>query len=243
MWLEVFKMSAEAIHWWGQPKKHNLDHIVDYLEKHLQTPYPYYRRYLFDSQGTQGDFRTQGSGNVLYNWAWYLVLNTGVDVGLNYIYKSLAIPETLWMTQENKEVESAICNRDGRTGQDACFMLCSGLAGLNNHQRATLGNEYCAFWMVGSGTYRGGLMIYARTQDGNNFQETQIEGIGYPERRTLRIEFGDDIKYYVNNVLKATHSAYSWGDVGPPYVKEENANNAEQDASIIFYFVRMLGNY
>jgi len=218
----------KVIHLLGLPKAHN----------------PFGRRLFIDPQGTLGDWRIQGSGYVLYNYTWYLVLNTGMDSGLNYIFKLLEFPETYWVTQKPKEIEVGIFNRDARSGQQACFMLGTGSAMLYTHQRVGDTYENCAFWLIGSGTLRGDLTIYARTQDRILFQETEIETIPYPERRTLRIEWtASKIYYFVDNVLRATHNAYSWDEVSPTYIKLENSCDQTKNASICFYPVRMFGDW
>jgi len=211
------------------------------------TPYdPFARRFLYEPQGTEIDLWTGGTGYEHANSkVWYRVLNTGVGGVMSYAECHYAIPENEWKNfTGTRQIEVGINNVDARINENAVFMLCSGSAGVNQHWKDQTGNEYCAFWMIGNTTWRGKLKIYARTQQDTNYQEDYIEFISYAKRRMLRIETdNEEVRYYVDNVLEATHTPYSWVQSGGPFAKIGIWNNETQDASIAFYPLTYYSDY
>ena len=199
---------------------------------------PLDRRFLYDPQGTVADVRIGGSGYEHSKSAiWYRVLNTGTGTGENFINCDYNIPEDEWKNfTGTRQIEVGINNRDARINENAVFMIGSSLALIYQHYKNQLSHEYCAFWLIGNTTYRGDLKIYARTQKGYNYQEDYITFISYAKRIILRIEMdNEEIRYYIDNILKVTHTPYTWVQTGTPYVKTGIWNNETQDASIVFY--------
>jgi len=211
------------------------------------TPYdPFARRFLYEPQGTEADIKILGTGyEHAISGTWYRVLNTGTGPVQNYIDCRYGIPENEWKNfNGTRKIEVGINNVDAREDENAVFMLCSGSAGVNIHYKGQIGDEYCAFWLIGNTTYRGDLKIYARTQKGTDFQEDYIEFISYAIRRVLRIDMGqNEIYYYIDNVLIATHTSYSWVQSGGPFAKIGIWNNKPQDASIAFYPLTYYSDY
>ena len=204
------------------------------------------QRMLYEPQGTSADLRILNTGYEHANsGTWYRVLNTGTGSVQNYIDSVYGIPENSWKDfNGTRQIEVGINNRDARINENAVFMLCSGSAGVNQHYKDQLGDEYCAFWLIGNTTYRGELKIYAVTQQTYNYQEDYIEFITYAERRMLRIEMDNqEIRYYVDNILEVTHTPYIWTQAGAPYAKTGIWNNQPQDASIVFYPLRYYSDY
>jgi len=212
------------------------------------TPYdPFARRFMYEPQGTVADLRTGGTGyqDDTLSGTWYRVLNTGDGGIASWIAAVYAIPENVWKTfNGTRQIEVGINNIDARVNENAVLMLGSGSAIIYQHDKDSIGYEYCAFWLIGNTTYRGKLKIYARTQQQADFQEDYIEFISYAERRVLRIETdSDEIRYYIDNVLEVTHTPYSWSNSGAPYAKTGIWNNETQDASIAFYPLRYYSDY
>jgi len=211
------------------------------------TPYdPFARRFMYEPQGTNADVRVQGSGYEHdSSTTWYRILNSGTGAGENYAYICYNIPENSWANfNGTRQIEVGIFNRDARINENAVLMLGSGSAIVYNDKKDEIGYEYCAFWLIGNHTIKGDLKIYARTQQQASYQEDYLGFITYPEQRMLRIEMdNEEIRYYIGNVLKVTHSPYSWVNSGSPFAKTGIWNNQTQDASIAFYPLTYYSDY
>lgn len=238
-------MMAEAIHLLGLPKKHKLAHIEDY------SPYnPFDRRFLVDPMGTQGDWRIGGSGYVYSNVVWYLVLATGTGSGTNWIDKLLGISQNEFDTVFELEVG---VNHRYPYASDGVIMIGTGTPLVNAHFRSYTppsDHYYCAFWLehVGTDKYED-RRVYARTQQGSSYQESDLGLQGYASRHIFRIEKTakganqGKIKYFIDGILVATHDAYAWGGSYPaPYAKVGIADQATLDGTIVYYFVRYISD-
>lgn len=147
-----------------------------------------------------------------------------------------------------REVETAINNRGAQDGENAALLIGDGASMAGNLFMATAANENAAFWMIASGAGANRpVTIYAVTRDVGAVESTNIETIAYGVRRVLRIEIdapNSEVRYYVNNVLEATHTEpASWNSAGGPYAKVHNASNVAADSSIGFYFLRYYSTY
>jgi len=201
---------------------------------------------LLDPEGTTADFLAGGTGYVLYNFVSYLAINTGVGAGVNFYRKLIGIPEDSWINCIG-EAETAINNRNSKPNMEGSFIWGCGASVTQVHCRADVpaNAEYCAFFWVNSGAgQQRPVTLYAKTYDNQVFQETNIGVLPYASRRVLRIEkTATKIYYYLNNISEATHDAYSWGQGGSPYLKNDIYNNATNDASTVFYYTRYLSDY
>jgi len=212
------------------------------------TPYdPFARRFLYEPQGTVSGAITGGSGyeHPTKSIKWYRVLNSGTGSGNNYVYIPYGLLENEWKNfTGTRELEVGINNRDAREYENAVLMIGTGSAITYAQYKNWIGDEYCAFWMIGNGTLRGDLKIYARTQRGAVYQEDYITFLSYAERRVLRIELdNEEVRYYIDNILEVTHIPYSWTGAGTPYAKIGIWNNETRDASIVFYPLRYYSDY
>jgi len=182
-----------------------------------QTDAPFKRRHMYYPMGADNDVRIIGAGTSdLKAFYWYLVpqttqMNTGRWYNLN-------IPEDPWANNESvREFEVAVGVRDLRTLGTAgfCFGDAEGL--LATPIRADANGELCGFWFESDGGANPPCSVWTETQDGAETQQTDVATFPDNARRVCRIEQdmpNNEIRYYIDNVLVNTDTAYNWSGSG-----------------------------
>lgn len=222
-----FKMSAEAIHLLGLPLKHNVP--------------CFWKRQLFVTQfGTVGADVSGGTGYVHTNKEFYLVLNTGGNAN-SWQRRHADLPYKLNIAQEWEN--GTFVRRD--------FGFSNRFFGLGNSPFVTSVHtytdnpanvQYACLFFVRDATYNH--RILAQTRNPAGVTRTDCGAWEFDKRYILRVEHKEaNAKFYVNGVLKATHTTNLPWVVETAYMKVEISNQAANDESEAFYNIRGMVDY
>ena len=193
--------------------------------------------YFITQFGTTGADYSVGTGYLRANRDFYFVPATGVDID-SYFERWLMLP---WGGMAFKQEWESACVLSVTQGFSQQYY------GWGNNRWADSARvytyeglaQYAAFWFVRDATYNKRLL--AVTRNGANKTITDILEWSLNVRYKLRIdlEAANKIKYYVDNVLKATHTTPALDfAAGGLYIKLGVSNQNATDERLYAYYLR-----
>lgn len=190
--------------------------------------------------GTAGRDMSSGTGYILYNWDFYFAVNTGETIN-SYMERWLMPPWPAMAFKQEWEAGTFI-RKDFGYSQRYYGWGNNRFADQTRVYTYSVDNQYACFWLVRDPTYN--RRILAVTRNGINVNITDCGAWVLNQRLKLRIDLisASLQKFYVDNVLKASHTAPTL-TFGAPYgggiyVKMGISNQAAYDESQVFYYVR-----
>jgi len=191
--------------------------------------------------GTVGDDRSGGTGGTVANMDFYWVPETGSTSG-SYMERVMNLPFKL---ERRIDVETGVNQRTNMGYSQRSLMLGSGDAVVGCHtytDAVPVAHGYAAFWLVWDATYDHRILGVTRTSAGATI--TDLAAWAWVQRIVLRlVSMSDKVEFYVDGVLKATHTT------NLPYINQDAygrvgiSNQAANNESEAFYYFKLVADY